>query len=155
MMHSGSVCNIITKLLAKSILKTTPTARLVASTDERDLKTFSNEPIKDLGKLTTTVTQNDWTCEDACLTVVDDGYKNVIGRYLFSSLGLTIVQQQSKKSKCVITIDTSTCKVKQAVASQFTQLDSRIGLSQTFIVKSKFHEMFTAKHQKVRRVSIS
>ena len=93
MIESGSGFCIITKTLAKNFIRTTPTARWIASADEKDLKTFSNEPIKVLGKLATTVTYNDWTCEDACLAVVDDGQKNIIGRDLFSRLGLLIVKQ--------------------------------------------------------------
>ena len=80
MIDSGSVRSIITKTLASNKLKTTPTARRIASACERDLKTFSNELIKVLGKLATTVTYNDWTSEDACLSVVDDDHKIIIGR---------------------------------------------------------------------------
>ena len=71
MIESGSVCGIITKMLADNILKTTPSARWVASETERDLKTFSNEPIKALDK-----NLNDWICEDACLIVVEEGQKS-------------------------------------------------------------------------------
>ena len=37
MIDSGSICSIITKTLAKNILKTNPTARWVASADETNL----------------------------------------------------------------------------------------------------------------------
>ena len=43
-----------------------------------------------------------WTCEDACLTVVDDGHKNFVERELLNSVGLAVVQQQSKLGRCVI-----------------------------------------------------
>ncbi|XP_075258448.1 uncharacterized protein LOC142350483 [Convolutriloba macropyga] len=43
---SGSECSIITKTLAKIILKTRPSARWIASEDKKDLITSSNEPIK-------------------------------------------------------------------------------------------------------------
>ena len=93
---SGSACSIITKTLAIDIVKTTPTARWIASECEEELRTFSNEPIKVLGKTTTTVAYNDWMCEDVCLIVVDDGHKIIIGRDFFSDLGLAVVQQQAK-----------------------------------------------------------
>ena len=73
------------------------------------------------------------------LTVVEDGHKNIIGRDLFTTLGLAVVQQQPENGKCVNNINTST---------QFPHLVSRIGLSKTHVAKSKFHQKFTAKHQK-------
>ena len=63
---------------------------------EADLKAFSNAPIKVLGKLTTTVTHNDWTCKEASLTVVEAGHKLIIGGDLFNSLGLAVFKQQAK-----------------------------------------------------------
>ena len=62
MIDSGSVCSLITKTLANRILKTTPLARWITMKQDNDLKTFSNEPIKFLGKLATTVTYNVWNC---------------------------------------------------------------------------------------------
>ena len=112
MNDSGRVCRIITKNLAKNILKLTPRARWTTTTDEKDLKNLSNEPIKVLGKLVTTVTYNEWTCDKASLTVVDDGHEDIIRRDLFNSLGLEIRQQQQKQPKsrkCVNNIDNSTC----------------------------------------------
>ena len=85
---------IITKTIFKIILKATLTSRWIISIDKNDLEPFSNEPIKVLGKLATSVTQNEWTCEDARLSVVDCGHKNIIGRVTFKSLGLAVVQQQ-------------------------------------------------------------
>ena len=96
---------------------------------DNDLKTFSNEPIKVLGKLATTVTYNDWTCEEAGLTVVEDAHKIIIGRDFFNSFDLAVVQQQAKKGKSVNNIDNFTCKIKETIASQFPYLVSRIGLS--------------------------
>ena len=112
------------------------------------MKTFSNEPIKVLGQLATLVTYNDWTCDDAHLAVVEDRHKIIIGRDLFNSLGLAVVQQQVESGKRVNNINNSTYKVKDTIAAQFPHLVSRIGLPKTHIEKSKFHQKFTAKHQK-------
>ena len=86
------------------------------------------------------------------LTLVDDGHKNIIGRDLFTTLGLAVVQQQPETGKCVYNINNSTCKIKETIATQFPHLVSRIGLSKTHVAKSKFHQKVTAKHQKGRRV---
>ena len=126
------------KHLANRILKTTSLARWIITKQDRYLKTFSNEPIKFLRKLSITVTYNDWTCEEACLTVVGDGHKLLIGRDLFNSLGLAVVQRQVKRGICIINIDNSTCTHKQKIKSQVPQPVSKIGLSKTHVVKSNF-----------------
>ena len=101
MFDSRCECIFITITLFKIFLKATLTTRWIISIDKNDLEPFSNEPIKVLGKLATSVTQNEWTCEDARLSVVDYGHKNIIGRVTFNSLGLAVVQQQLKKGNCV------------------------------------------------------
>ena len=113
-------------------------------------KIFSNEPIKVLGQFATMVTYNDWTCNDAHLTVLEGGHKIIIGRDLFNSLGLAVFQQQAEIVKCVNNINNSTCKIKDTIAAKFPYLVSRIGLSKTHVAKSKFHQKFTAKDQKGR-----
>ena len=66
-----------------------------------------------------------------------------------------MVQQQAKSSKCVNNIDTSTCKIKQAIASQFPKLFSRIALWKTYAVKSKLQQKITATPQKGGCISIN
>ena len=154
MIDSGSVYSLITKTLANRILKITHLARWIITKQDNDLNLFSNESIKVLGKLATTVTYNDWTCEEACLTVVEGGHKLVNWRDIFNSLGLAVVQQQVKRGKCANNIDNSSSTLKQTMGLQFPHLISRIGLSKTPIVKSNIRQKFTAKHQKGFRVPI-
>ena len=97
MTDSGSVCSIVTKTFVEKILKSTPSARLINTKFEKDLKTFSYEPIKSRDKITATVVYNDWIGEEAGLTFVEDGHKLIIGSDFFSSLGLAVVQQQAKR----------------------------------------------------------
>ena len=123
--------------------------------ERRNLKTFANEPIKVLGHLESTVTYNQWKDRAAMLTVVEDGHRNIIVRDLFKTLGLAVVQQQPENGKCVNNINTSACKIKETIATQFPHLVSRIGSSKTHVSKSKFHQKFTAKRQKGRRVPIN
>ena len=155
MIDSGSAVSIITQSLANKTLRSTNAAKWTESTKKRNLKTFSNEPIKVIGHLETTVVYNQWQDKSAILTVVDDGHKNIIGRDLFTTLGLAVVQQQPETGKCVYTFNNPTCKIKESIATQFPHLVSRIGLSKTHVAKSKFYQTFTAKHQKVRRVPIN
>ena len=157
MIKSGNVCSIIIKpwRLEFSKVHHLHVGSSIITKRDKDLKTFSNEPIKVLGKIATTVAYKDWKCENASLAVVEDGHKFIIGRDLCSSLGLAVVQQQAKRGKCGNNIDNSICKVKQTIASKFPNLVSLIGLSRTHVVKSKFHQKYTAKHQKVRLVPIN
>ena len=156
MIDSGSADSLITKTLANQILRTTQSAQWITKREKRDLKTFSNDPIKVLGHLETTVAYNSWTDGKAILTVVEDGHKIIIGRDVFPSLGLAVVQQhQSETGKCVNNINNFACKIKETIAAQFPHLVSSIGLSKTHVAKSKFHQKLTAKHQKGRRVPIN
>ena len=91
MIDSGSAVSLITKTLANQILRTTKSAKWIDTKDRRNLKTFSNEPIKVLGHLETTVVYNNWKDRAAMLTVVEDGHKNIIGRDLFTTLGQFLI----------------------------------------------------------------
>ena len=112
MIDSGSAVSIITQSLANKVLRSTNSAKWIKSTEKRKLKTFLNEPIKVIGHLETTVAYNQWQDKSAILTVVDDGHKNIIGRDLFTTLGLAVFQQQPETGKCVYNINNPTCKIK-------------------------------------------
>ena len=155
MIDSGSAFSIIMETLADKILQTTKFAKWTDTKDKRNLKTFSNDSKKVLGHLETTITYNQWKDKAAVFTVVEDGHRNIIGRDLFTTLGLAVVQQQPDIGKCVNNINTSTCKIKETIATQFPHLVSRIGLSKTHVAKSKFRQKFSAKHQKGRRVPLN
>ena len=156
MIDSGSAVSLITKTLANQIIRTTQSAKWIIKEEKRDLKTFSNEPIKVLEHLGTTVAHNNWIDREAILNVVEDGHKIIIGRDLFPSLGLAVVQQQqSENGKSVNNINNPACKIKETIAAQFPHLVSRICLSKTHVAKCRFHQKFTAKHQKGRRVPIN
>ena len=84
MVDSGSAVSIITETLADKILQTTKSAKWTDTKDKRNLKTVSNEPIKVLGHLETTITYNQWKDKAAALTVVEDGHRNIIRRDLWN-----------------------------------------------------------------------
>ena len=134
MIDSGSAVSIITRSLANKITRSTKSAKWINAIEKRNLKTFSNEHIKILGHLETTVFYNQWKDTSAILTLVDDGHKNIIGRDLFATLGLANVQQP-ETGKCVYNINNSVCKIKETIATQFRHLVSRIGLFKTHVAK--------------------
>ena len=136
MIDSGNAVSLIAKKSANQLLRTTESAKWIIKRERRDLKTFSNDPIKVFGHLETTVAYNNWIDREANLTVVEYGHKIIIGRDLSTSLGLAVVQhQQPDNGKCVNNINNSTCKIKETIAAQFPQLVSRIGLSKTHVAK--------------------
>ena len=92
MIDSGSAVSLKTKTLANQNIRTTKSAKWIDTKERRNLKTFSNEPINVLGHLETTVAYNNWEDRAAMLTVVEDGHKNIIGRNLFTTHGLAVVQ---------------------------------------------------------------
>ena len=151
MIDSGSA--VITKTLANQINRTTKSAKWIDTKERRNLKTFSNEPIKVLGNLETTVAYNKLKDRAAMLTVVADGHKNIIGRDLFTTLRLAVVQKQPENGKRVNNINSSTSKIKET--NGISSFSIKNWLSKTRVAKSKFHQKFTAKHQKGRRVPIN
>ena len=87
---------------------------------------------------------------------MEDGHKIIIGRELFTRLGLAVVQQQQPDNgKCVNNTNNSTSKIEETIAAHFPHLGSRICLSKTHVAKSKFRQKFTTRPQKSRRVSIN
>ena len=94
MIDSGSAVSLIRKTLANQLIRTIQSAKWIIKKEKQDLKTFSNEPIKVLGHLETTVAYSNWIDREAILTWVEDGHKIIIGRDFFPSLGLAVVQQQ-------------------------------------------------------------
>ena len=114
MIDSGSVVSLMTTTLATTILGTTQSAKWITAKQNKDLKTISSEPITVLRKPATTVLCNDWTCKEASLTVVENGYELIIRRDLFSCLGMAVVQQQANSFKRVNNIGHSEFKIKES-----------------------------------------
>ena len=120
MIDSGSAVSLITKTLANQIIPTTQSAKWIIKKEKRDLKTFSNEPIKVLGHLETTVAYSNWIERKAILTLLEDGHKIIIGRDLFPSLGLAVVrQQQSENINVLITIIIPHAKIRRQSPRNF------------------------------------
>ena len=121
----------------------------VQSPEMQELKTFSNDLFKTLRVIKTCVC-NDWVATDVNVTVVEDGHRPIIGRDLFSQLGLSLTQ-----TKQVSNVDQYQCLIKKQIAFDFPCLILRIGISLKQSVKSMFHKDFTPTLQKGRRVPIN
>ena len=119
MVDSGSAVSILTEVLADQIIRTTKSAKWTDTKERRNLKTFSNEPIKVLGHLETTVTYNQWKDRAAMLTLVEDGHRNIIGRDLFTTMGLAVVQQQPENVKALTTLILLHVKLKRQSERNF------------------------------------
>ena len=119
----------------------------VQSPEMHDLKIFSNDLIKIIGLIKTSIKCNDWVASGVDVTVVDDGHRPIIGRDLFSKLGFSLTQW-----KQVANVDKNQCLIKKQIEFNFPGIISRIGKLRTHSVTSTFHKHFTPKHQKGRRV---
>ena len=85
------------------------------------MKTFSNDIIKFIGVINTSIKCNDWTATNVDVTVFEDGSQPIIGREVFSKLGfsLTLLKQ-------VTNIDRNQCLSKKQIAFDFPGLITRI-----------------------------
>ena len=149
-MDSGSVCTIVNKSLADKVVSESKDSYWIQSPEIHDLKTFSNDIIKIIGIIKTSIKCNDWIATDVDVTVVEDGHRPIIGRDLFPKLGFSVIQ-----SKQVANIDQNQCPIKRQISSDFPELINRVGKSLKHSVKSTFHSEFTPTHQKGRRVPIN
>ena len=150
LVDSGSVCTIINKSLAKTVVSECKGSYWVQSPEMHDLKTFSNDMIKIVGVINTLIHCNEWIATGVDVTVVEDGYRPIIGRDLFSKLGFSLTQL-----KQVAIIDQNQCLIKKQIEFDFPGLITRIGKSFKHSVKSTVYKQFTPTHQKVRRVPIN
>ena len=120
----GSVCTIINKNLANTVVSECKESYWVQSPEINDLKTFSKDIIKIVGVITTSIKCNDWIATGVDVTVVEDGHRPIIGRDLFSKLGYSLTQL-----KQVANIDQNQCLIKKQIAFDFPVLITRIGKS--------------------------
>ena len=149
LVDSESVCTIINKIHANTVVSKCKGSFWVQSPEIHDLKTFLMT-IKIIGVIKTSIKCNDWVVTDVNVTVVEDGHRPIIGRDLFPKLGFSLTQ-----SKQVANVDQNKCLIKNQIAFDFPGLISIIGKSLKHSVKSKFHKHFTPTHQKGRRVPIN
>ena len=152
LVDSGSVCTIINETLANSIISQDSNSKWIREAVHKQLKTFSNELIQTLGILKTSIQSNNWYANPIEIQVVTDGHRSVLGRDLFSALGLKI--QQSNSPSTVNQVEQEYCPIKKQIATNFLDLTSRIGKSTLHTVRSKFLKPYTPTHQKGRRVPI-
>ena len=147
-MDSGSVCTIVNKSLADTVVFECNESYWVQSPEIHDLKNISNDIIKIVGVINTSIKCNDWIATGVDVTVVEDGHRPIIGRDLFPKLGFSVIQL-----KQVANIDQNQCPIKRQISFDFPDLITRVGKSLKHSVKSTFHDEFT--HQKGRRVPIN
>ena len=73
-------------------------------------------------------------------------------RWIASERGKDLRAFSNETIKVLTKLQPELSTVKQAIASQFPDLGSRIGLSETHVVKSKLQQNFRAKLDKGRRI---
>ena len=86
LVDSGSVCTIINKSVANTVVSECKESYWVQSLELHDLKTFSNDIIKIIGVINTSIKCNDWVATGVDVTVVEDGHRPIIGRDLFPNI---------------------------------------------------------------------
>ena len=94
LVDSGSVCTIINKRLATTVVSECKENFWVQSPEMHDLKTFSNDLIKIIGVFKTSIKCNDLVATGVDVTAVEDGHGPIIGRDLFPKLGFSHTQSK-------------------------------------------------------------
>ena len=127
------------------------------TTNPVQLRSYTNDPIRNKGTLYSDIQCNGWNAGRADLIVVPNSHRAIIGRDLFQVLGITLHQQDptNLEGKTIYNISApSTCPLKQEIAIKYKNLTSRIGRSVNHKVKSKFKSYYTPIHQKGRRIPL-
>ena len=86
LVNSGSVCTIINRSLTKAVVSDFQESFWLQSPKMHELKTFSNDLIKAIGVIKTSVKCNNWVATDVNVTVVEDSRRPKIGRDIFSTI---------------------------------------------------------------------
>ena len=119
--NSDSGCTIINMWLAREIMYNCAQSQW-SEKKPLELKSFSNDIVKTLGTLKTPVCCNDWKIQKAKITVVADGFRQILGRDLFDQLGITISQKPCPNTE-VSNIEPP-CAIKKSLAKEFQELIS-------------------------------
>ena len=127
--------------LANYIISQDSNAKWIREAVPKQLKTFSNELIRTLGVLQTSIQSNNWYANPIEIQVVTDGHRSLLGRDLFPALGLSL--QQSNSPNTVNLVEQEYCPIKKQTATNFPDLTSRIGKSKLHTVRSKFDKHYT------------
>ena len=85
-MVCGSICTIINKSLENSAVMNSEESYRTQQLAFQDLKTFSNELIKIIDVINSTVKCNDCLATILNATVVEDGHRPISGRGLYPQM---------------------------------------------------------------------
>ena len=111
LVDSGSVCTIINESLASTVVSGCTESFWVQSPEMHDLRTFSNDLIKIIGVIKTSIKCNDCVASGVDVTVVNDGHRPIIGRDLYSKLGFSLTQL-----KQFANLDQNQCLIKKQIS---------------------------------------
>ena len=87
--------------------------------------------------------------KDVKVAILECGHRQIIGRDLFTKLGLYVIQ-----SKLVLNVNQNQCTFRQQLALDLPALINRNGSSRKHTVRPTFHKDFAPTQQKGGRVPI-
>ena len=125
---SGSSSSIVTERMAGEIEIRDSNSWWSRTTNPTQLRSYTNDPIKNKGTLYSDIQCNGWYAGRADLIVVPNNHRAIIGRDLFQALGITLHQQtpSSPEGKNIPSITTtSTCPLKQEISSKYKNNTNR------------------------------
>ena len=99
MVDSGSSSSLVTERMAREIEQRDSNSWWSRTTNPTQLRSYTNDPIKNKGTLYSDIRCNGWYAGRADLIVVPNNHRSIIGRDLFQSLGITLQQQNPSSRK--------------------------------------------------------
>ena len=157
MVDSGSSSSLVTERMSGEIEIRDSNSWWSQTTNPTQLRSYTNDPIKNKGTKYSDIQCNGWYAGRADLIVVSNNQRAITGRDLFQALGITLQQQtpSSPEGKNILNITTtSACLLKNEMSTVYKNLTTRIGRSINQKVKLKFKTTFTPVHQKGRRIPL-
>ena len=102
------------------------------------LKCFSNKDKPIIGQIQMELQSGSWTATNCNILVVEHKSQNLMGRDIFTKLGLTLTQQQANKGKNVLNIDKNIIEknITKWNFKKYPHICTRLGTSRNHIVKS-------------------
>ena len=151
MVDSRSSTSIVKEHMAKDIEARDRNTWWSGTINPVKLKSYTDNPIKNLGTLYSDIECNGWKARRADIIVVPNKHRAIIGRDLFKPLGIKLTQHDSPTStgESINSINTfQTPTIKEEVENKYKNLTTTIGRSIHHKVKSQFKSNYTRSIKK-------
>ena len=155
---TGSPRTFVSRDQANIITKHNPRVQIHPYKSQTTYRCFNNNNIKIEGELVLTLRSRSWTAKECKILVVGHNTNNLMGRDVLEQLGITLKQQQQRKSpgnkiQSIHSIETEKNIIKW-IYNKYPHLCTRLGKSKNHVAKSIFKRNHHPIQQNGRRVPL-